>query len=125
MSKFAARALASAAAIAVGAVLLSAQAFAVIGGPGNPRPGNLNPPDASDFDAAVLGAGTFTVEATFELTTTADTSVSATIAVNRKTMYTPGVLELFKNGTAPGNMVSSDPLAFFLPSVWLGLGLRR
>ena len=31
-------------------------------------------------------------------------------------MYTPGVLELFKNGTAPGNLVSSDPLTF-VPSV--------
>ena len=113
MSKFAARALASAAAIAVGAVLLSAPAFAVTVVPATQDLGNLNPPDASDFDAAVLGAGTFTVEATFELTTTADTSVSATIAVNRKTMYTPGALELFKNGTAPGDLVSSDPLAFF------------
>jgi hypothetical protein len=75
--------------------------------------GNLNPPDASDFDATVFGTGTFTVEATFELTTNADTSVSATIAVNNKAMYTPGELELFKNGTALGDLVSSSPLAFF------------
>jgi hypothetical protein len=114
MSKFAARALAGAAAIAVGAALLSAPAFAVTVIPATQDLGNLNPPDASDFDATVLGAGAFTVQATFELTKSADTSVSATIAVNRKTMYTPGVLELFKGGTAPGDLLLSDPLSFFV-----------
>ncbi len=108
-----ARILASAAAIAVGAVFLSAPAFAALVIPATQDLGNLNPDDASDFAATVLGTGTFTVEAKFELTTAADASVSATIAVNRNTMYTPGELELFKNGTAPADLVSSSPLAFF------------
>ena len=123
MSK--AKILASAAAIAFGAVFLSAPAFAATVVPATQDLGNLNPPDASDFDAAVLGAGLFTVEATFELTTTADTSVSATIAVNRKTMYTPGALELFKNGTAPEIWYPQTRSRSLVPSVRLGLGLRR
>ena len=57
MSKFAARALASAAAIAVGAVFLSAPAFAATVSPATQHLGNLNPPDASDFHATVSGMG--------------------------------------------------------------------
>ena len=53
MSK--AKILASAAAIAFGAVFLSAPAFAATVVPATQDLGNLNPPDASDFDAAVLG----------------------------------------------------------------------
>ena len=113
MSKFAARVLAGAAAIAVGAVFLSAPTFAAVVVPPTQDLGNLNPADASDFDALVTGTGAFTVEATFELTKSGDTSLSATIAVNRKTMYSPGDLELFKNGTAPADLVASAMLSFF------------
>ena len=35
-------------------------------------------------------------------------------------MYSPGDLELFQNGTAPGDLVSSEPLAFFPSGVVTG-----
>jgi hypothetical protein len=96
-------------AFALGALLLSTAAFAVV-----PIPlGNLDPPDADSFSQNVA-AGAFTVEAEFELTKEADSTISATISVNRASMYTPGELELFKNGTAPADLVAMSPLAFFL-----------
>jgi hypothetical protein len=74
-------------AFALGALLLSTAAFAVV-----PIPlGNLDPPDADSFSQNVAAG-----------------------AVNRASMYTPGELELFKNGTAPADLVAMSPLAFFL-----------
>jgi hypothetical protein len=90
MSKFTARILASASAVAAGAVFLSAPASAVI----SLSPPPLNPPAAASFSEDV-GAGGFTVEATFDLTMEAIASLSTTISVIHEANYTPGDLELF------------------------------
>jgi hypothetical protein len=112
MNKFRGRILASAAAVAVGALFLSAPTFAATVVPISTALGNLDPANAGDYDATVTGTGAFTVEATFELTKLADTTISTTIAVNRSSNYTPGDLELFKNGTLPGDLIASAPLTF-------------
>jgi PEP-CTERM motif len=103
MSKFTARILASASAVAAGAVFLSAPAFAVI------PLGNLDPPKAASFSEDV-GTGPFTVEATFDLTKEAIASVSTTISVIREAMYSPGDLELFDATT--DTVVETKALTF-------------
>jgi hypothetical protein len=103
MSKFTARILASASALAAGAVFLSAPAFAVI------PLGNLDPPKAASFSEDV-GTGPFTVEATFDLTKEAIASVSTTISVISKSNYSPGDLELFDATT--DTVVQTKALTF-------------
>ena len=94
MSTFVTRIMASAAAVALGASLLSTAAFASV----TPL-GNLNPPNAGVYGEVVTAGNPFPVEATFELTKVADTSLSATIVVNHESMYTPGYLYLYKGAT--------------------------
>jgi hypothetical protein len=93
MNKFTTRILASASAMAAGAVFLSAPAFAVI----SLSPPPLNPPAAASFSEDV-GTGAFTVEATFDLTKEAIASVSTTISVIHKGMYSAPSGPLFPNG---------------------------
>jgi hypothetical protein len=93
MSKFTARILASASAVAFGASLLSTAAFAQI----TPL-GDLDPDSAGSYNETV-STGPVDVEGTFDLTKEAITALSATIAVNAGSNYTPGVLELLKGAT--------------------------
>jgi hypothetical protein len=102
--------LAGAAAVALAASLCSAPTFAAVVTPPTQDMGNLDPPNAGDFDATVTGTGSFTVEASFELTNTAIGSVSATIAVQHASSYTPGTLELFDLTTH--TVVQVETLAF-------------
>jgi len=94
MTELVSRTLASTAAVALGASFFSTVAFAAA----IPL-GNLNPENAASFSENVTTSAV-DVEATFELTNEAVTSISATIAVVNPLIYTPGVLELFKTGDA-------------------------
>jgi hypothetical protein len=78
--------------------------------------GNLDPEAGGSFSENVPN-GPVAVFGTFFLTTSAEaeTAASATIAVNRPNMYTPGTLWLYTNiGTATvpvaGTLLASDPL---------------
>jgi PEP-CTERM motif len=104
MSKFTGRILASASAVALGAMFFSAPAFAIV---------NLDPPAADSFNETV-GTGPFTVEFTFDLTKEAIASVSTTISVIHKAMYTPGDLELFDATT--DTVVQTKALTFGAPA---------
>jgi PEP-CTERM motif len=101
MNKFTARILASAAAVAIGASLISIGAFAQV----TPL-GNLDPASAGSYNETVP-MGAIDVAGTFELTKEAITALSATIAVNNGSMYTPGDLELLEGST----VIESVPLA--------------
>ena len=101
MSRFATRILATGAAVALGASLLSSSAFAVT--PLN----NLDPDAAGSYNENVT-AGTVDVEATFTLTMSAITALSATISTRTSTAYTPGELELWLGGVE----IDSAPLTF-------------
>jgi hypothetical protein len=101
MNKFTARILASAAAFALGASVLSSPAFAV-----TPL-GNLDPEDAGSFNQTVT-AGPVDVEATFMLTMEAITALSATISTRLASAYTPGDLELWDGAME----IAFAPLAF-------------
>jgi hypothetical protein len=91
MSRFATRILATGAAVALGASLLSSSAFAVT--PLN----NLDPDNAGSFNETDT-TGMISVEATFTLTMSALAALSATIAVNNPNMYKAGELLLFIDG---------------------------
>jgi PEP-CTERM motif len=94
--------------VALGVSLLSTAAFAVT------NLGNLDPDNAGSFNETV-GAGGFTVEATFDLTTEASAAVSTTISVTHMADYTPGELELYDVTTS--SVVMTEALAF-AKSAW-------
>ena len=89
------------------ACLLSTAAFANV-----TALGNLDPPQASSFDA-INTTGAVADAGTFDLTKSGvDTAISATIAVFRPTSFTPGLLELFTGSPFTGTLVTSAPLTF-------------
>ena len=104
MSKFVTRTLAGGA-VALGMTLLSSSAFAVT------ALGLLNPDDAGSFSENV--SGPVDVEATFTLTMSAITALSATISTRTAAAYTPGDLELWLGGVE----VAFAPL-MFAPSAY-------
>jgi PEP-CTERM motif len=90
----------------LGASLLSTAAFATV----TPL-GNLDPANAGAFGdinprGPVLDAGTF------DLTVSADTALSATIAVGNRFQFTPGKLSLFEGSPFTGTLVDSASLTF-------------
>ena len=90
----------------LGASLLSTAAFA-----GVTSLGNLDPDDAAGF-ADLNTTGLFADAATFNLTVSANTAVSATIAVTNRFQYTPGTLQLFSGAPFSGTLLDSAPLTF-------------
>jgi len=93
-------------AFALGASLLSTSAFAVV------MPlGNLDPPNSDTFGVKDTTA-TVLEEWSFDLTEEANTTVSATIAVNKASMYSPGTLFLYEGAVIPGDLVGKQMLTF-------------
>ncbi len=90
----------------LGASLLSTAAFA-----GVTSLGNLDPENAAGF-GDFNTTGVFFDAATFNLTVSANTAVSATIAVNNKAQFTPGLLQLFSGAPFSGTLLDSAPLTF-------------
>jgi PEP-CTERM motif len=100
MSKFAGMWISSAAALTLGASLVSTPAFAVT------NLGNLNPDNAGSFSETVA-TGPVSVEATFDLTAEAIAALSATISTSKSSAYTPGDLELWEGATEIASMALS------------------
>jgi PEP-CTERM motif len=90
----------------LGASLLSTGAFATI----TPL-GNLDPENAGAF-GDINPTGPVTDAGTFDLTVSADTSLSATIAVANRFQFTPGALSLFEGTPFTGTLLDTAPLTF-------------
>jgi PEP-CTERM motif len=90
----------------LGASLLSTTAFAAV----TPL-GNLDPENAAGF-GDLNTSGLFADAATFNLTISANTAVSATIAVGNRFQFTPGTLLLFSGLPFSGALLDSEPLTF-------------
>jgi hypothetical protein len=88
------------------ASLLSTAAFATV-----TSLGNLDPDDSAGF-SDLNTTGLFADAATFDLTVSADTAVSATIAVTNRFQFTPGTLRLFSGSPFSGALLDSEPLTF-------------
>lgn len=73
--------------------------------------GNLDP-DNAGASGDVNPTGLVTDAGTFDLTVSANTAVSATIAVSSRLSFTPGVLSLFEGSPFTGTVVDSAPLTF-------------
>jgi hypothetical protein len=89
-----------------GASLLSTAAFATV----TPL-GNLDPESAGAF-GDINPTGPVTDAGTFDLTVSALTSVSATIAVTSSSEFTPGTVWLFEGSPFTGTLLASAPLTF-------------
>jgi PEP-CTERM motif len=89
-----------------GACLLSTAAFA-----STTVLGNLDPNDSAGF-SDLNATGVFADAATFDLTVSADTAVSATIAVTNRFQFTPGTLRLFSGSPFSGTLLDSAALTF-------------
>jgi hypothetical protein len=90
----------------LGASLLSTSAFATV-----TALGNLDPDNAGAF-GDINPTGPVTDAGTFDLTVSADTSLSATIAVTNRFQFTPGTLSLFEGSPFTGTLLISTPLTF-------------
>ena len=90
----------------LGASLLSTAAFA-----GVTSLGNLDPENAAGF-GDFNTTGVFADAATFNLTVSANTAVSATIAVANSLQFTPGLLQLFSGAPFSGALLDSASLTF-------------
>jgi hypothetical protein len=90
----------------IGISFLSTAAFATV----TPL-GNLDPDNAAAF-GDINPTGPVTDAGTFDLTVSANTALSATIAVNRRGQFTPGSLELFEGSPFSGTLLESAPLTF-------------
>ena len=90
----------------LGASLLSTSAFATV-----TALGNLDPENAGAF-GDTNPTGPVTDAGTFDLTVSADTSVSATIAVTNRFQFTPGTVWLYEGSPFTGTLLASAPLTF-------------
>jgi hypothetical protein len=91
---------------ALAASLVSTAAFAAV-----TALGNLDPEDAAGF-GDLNTTGVFADAGTFNLTISANTAVSATIAVSNRFQFTPGTLQLFSGLPFSGALLDSEPLTF-------------
>ena len=79
--------------------------------PALPLSRNLDPNDAAGF-ADLNTTGLFADAATFDLTVSALTALSATIAVTSAGQFTPGTLWLFSGAPFSGTLLDSAALTF-------------